>query len=58
MARLRKLAMPRGAFWARSREASSRNVVSLTRCDRFSIAQCRRTSRAMSAGLACGGRAR
>jgi hypothetical protein len=42
----------RGAFPVRSREASSRKVVSLTRCDRFSIAQCRRTSRAMSAGSA------
>lgn len=52
MARLRNVAMARGAPAVRNREASSQKVVSLTRCDLFSITQCRRTRAAIWAGLA------
>lgn len=40
-----------GALLERSQEASSANVVSLTRCDLFSIVQCWRTRSAIWAGL-------
>lgn len=52
MARLRQVAMARGAEPVRSWEASSANVTSRTWC-RASIFQWLRISRASSAGVAC-----
>lgn len=56
MARLRRLAIARGAEPVRTREASSANVVSRTWWSRFSIPQWPRTHEASSAGAAWRGR--